>query len=181
DGDVDRVFSNGANKVIESFYTCQFVAHANMEPQNCTAWYHDDKVELWAPTQTPGRGRGIANVANVLGIDRGRVVVHQTRAGGGFGRRLINDPMCEAAAVSKRIGAPVRLQWSREDDMTHDFYRAGGFHAVKGAVDQAGRLIAFQDHLITMTHDDKEPVSGGNMSEDEPPAGLIENVELRQT
>ncbi|MEM8816145.1 MAG: molybdopterin cofactor-binding domain-containing protein [Pseudomonadota bacterium] len=166
---------------VSSFYSFQFVAHATLEPQNCTAWYRDGAVELWAPTQSPGRG--LTNVANTLGLDEDRVTLHQTRAGGGFGRRLVNDSVCEAAAISKRIDAPVKLTWTREDDMTQDFYRAGGFHAFKGGVDSAGKIAYWQDHLITFSHDGKRPVIAGAPRQPsyEFPAQLIDNFRLTQS
>lgn len=160
-GEVDAAFA-AAGKTVESFYTYGFVSHAQLEPQNCTAWVKGDgSVEIWAPTQTPQRG--MQNVANVLGVDVSQITVHQTRVGGGFGRRLVNDYMCEAAAISQRVGAPVKLQWTREDDMENDFYRAGGFHALKGAITTEGKINGWQDHFITFSADGENPVSGGKL------------------
>jgi len=177
-GDVDAAFASAA-KTVESFYSYPFLSHAPLEPQNCTAWFHDGIVELWAPSQTPQRG--ISNVANTLGIEENQVKVHQTRIGGGFGRRLMNDYMCEAAAISKQMGAPVKLTWTREDDMAHDFYRVGGFHSFKGAVDKSGKLSAWKNHFITFTADGEKPVSGGNITASEFPAPLLSNVQMTQT
>jgi isoquinoline 1-oxidoreductase beta subunit len=177
-GEIDAAFER-AKKRVEGFYVYPFVAHAPLEPQNTTASYRDGAVEVWAPTQTPDRALG--DVARVLGIPVDRVTIHQTRAGGGFGRRLINDPICEAAAISKQMNAPIKLQWTREDDMAHDFYRVGGFHALRGAVDKQGRLVAWQDHFISFSSDGKEPVSGGNIDAAEFPALLLENFRLTQT
>ncbi len=177
-GDVDRAFQKAA-KTVEGFYGYPFVAHAPMEPQNTTASFKDGKVEIWAPTQTPDRALTV--LASLLGIPASRVTIHQMRAGGGFGRRLINDPVCEAALISKRVGAPVKLQWTREDDMQHDFYRVGGFHALKGAVDASGKLAAWQDHFVTFSADSKDPVAGGDIDENEFPALLTENVRLGLT
>jgi isoquinoline 1-oxidoreductase subunit beta len=177
-GEIDAAFER-AKKRVEGFYVYPFVAHAPLEPQNTTASYRDGAIEIWAPTQTPDRALG--DVARVLGLAPDRITIHQTRAGGGFGRRLINDPICEAAVISKEMGAPIKLEWTREDDMAHDFYRVGGFHALKGAVDEKGRLVAWQDHFISFSADGKEPVSGGNMDAAEFPALLLENVRLTQT
>ena len=94
-------------------------------------------MELWAPTQTPAQGIGSA--AKVVGISPAKVTLHQLRCGGGFGRRLYNDFTCEAAAIAKRAGVPVKLQWTREDDMAYDLYRAGGFHQMEGSVDAEGK------------------------------------------
>ena len=156
-GDVDRAFANAA-KVVEAYYEYPFVAHANKEPQNTTAWWHDGVMELWAPTQQPNRG--LTQVAGLLGLPEDKVVVHQTRVGNGFGRRLINDTMCEAAAIARRVAGPVKLQWSREDDFSHDFLRPAGYHQFKGAVDKQGRLDAWQEHFITCTADGQNPAAG---------------------
>lgn len=177
-GDVEEAFSNAA-KTLEGFYSYPFLSHATLEPQNSTAWYRDGTIEIWAPTQTPQRG--ISSVAKLLGIAEDQVTLHQTRVGGGFGRRLMNDSVCEAAAISKQTGAPVKLQWTREDDMAHDFYRVGGFHGLKGAVDETGKLTAFQDHFVTFTADGKNPVSGGNITDSEFPAPLIDHFRITQT
>lgn len=177
-GDVSRAFAD-AKQTVEAFYSYPFVSHAPLEPQNCTAEYRDGKVEIWAPTQTPDRG--LQNVANVLGISKQDVTLHQTRVGGGFGRRLMNDYMCEVAAIARRVAAPVQLVWTREEDMQHDFYRPGGFHALKASLDAAGRLSGWYDHFITFTHDGTEPVSGGNMRPGEVPESLIEHYKVEQT
>lgn len=176
-GDVDKVFA--ASKPVEAFYTYPFVSHAPLEPQNTTASFKDGAVEIWSPTQTPEAGLKL--VAEVLGIAPDKVTLHQTRVGGGFGRRLMNDYMCEAAAISKQAGVPVKLQWTREDDMHHDFFRVGGFHSFKGGVDSSGKLVAWQDHFITFTQDGERPTSGGDMSPDEFPAQLLPNARLTQT
>ena len=177
-GDVDAAFADPDQKQVESFYTYNFVSHAQLEPQNCTARYADGAIEMWAPTQTPAQG--MASVANVLGISPANVTLHQARCGGGFGRRLYNDFMCEAAAIAKRAGVPVKLQWSREDDMAYDLFRAGGFHQMTGALDAEGRVSAWQDRFVTFSNDGK-PVSGGNLSPGVFPSGLLDNVRFEQT
>jgi isoquinoline 1-oxidoreductase subunit beta len=181
-GDVDQALSS-SKKQIEAFYSYPYASHATLEPQNCTAWYHDERMEIWSPTQQPDAS--IPLLTKVLGIPAERITVHQTRVGGGFGRRLMNDYACEAALiareVAKRINAPVKLTWTREDDMTHDFYRVGGFHAFKGAVDAQGKLAAWQDHFITFTADGLKPTSGGNIEVDEFPGPLLANYRLTQT
>jgi isoquinoline 1-oxidoreductase beta subunit len=123
----------------------------------------------------------VKSVANTLGISESNVTLHQTRCGGGFGRRLYNDFACEAAAIAKRAGVPVKLQWTREDDMRHDLYRAGGFHAFKGGIDREGKVTAWQDHFITFSPDGKRGVSGGTMREGVFPHGLIEHFRVEQT
>lgn len=145
DGDVERAFT-GAAKTVEAEYSYSFISHANLEPQNCTARVQGDRAEFWAPTQNPAAGQ--AAVAAYLGIPPENVAVHITRIGGGFGRRLHVDYMLEAAAIAKRAGVPVKLTWTREDDLRHDHFRPGGFHFLKGAVDAKGRLSAWSgEHM----------------------------------
>ena len=177
-GEVASAFESAAVNV-ESRYAYHFISHAQLEPQNCTAWVRDGLAEVWAPTQMPGLG--VRSLANVLGLPPSQIRVHQTRAGGGFGRRLVNDAMAEAAAISARAGLPVKLTWTREDDMRHDFYRVGGFHSLKGAVDRDGRLTAWQNHFVTFSHDEKKPVVGGDLPGSEFPAGLVDHYRLTQT
>jgi isoquinoline 1-oxidoreductase beta subunit len=146
DGDVETVFKRGDVKVVESPYVFPFIAHGTLEPQNCTAHYRDGKLEVWATSQIPQIGRTM--VARLLGLPESDVTVHLVRGGGGFGRRAYNDYMCDVAWISKIVGAPVKLVWSREDDIQHDYYRCGGFQYLKGAVDKDGKLVAWHDHFV---------------------------------
>ena len=177
-GSVDEALAASA-KTVSGFYEYAFVSHAQLEPQNTTAWWHDGRMELWAPTQSPPRAQ--QTVATVLGIDAGNVVLHQMRAGGGFGRRGFNDPVVEAAAIAQRASRPVKLTWMREDDMAHDFYRAAGFHSLTGAVDDEGKISAWRNHFISFTADGETPVFGGNITGSIDPGPFITNYRITQT
>jgi isoquinoline 1-oxidoreductase beta subunit len=177
-GDVAAAFERAA-ATAEGLYTYQYASHADLEPQNCTAWYKGDSIEIWAPTQTPQAA--VDGVAALLGLPKEKVTLHQLRGGGGFGRRLANDSVCEVAAISKRAGAPIKAQWTREDDMAFDYYRPGGFHSFKGAIDDNGKLAAWQDHFITFTRDGNAPMSGANLSPQEFPANVLPNARITQT
>jgi len=146
DGDVDAVLANGAKKV-EAVYELPLLAHATMEPMNITVHARGAEAEVWAPTQSPDWVQG--TVANVLGIEPPKVVVHTTLMGGGFGRRYMADFPAEAAQIAKVVGKPVQLVWTREDDMTHDFYRPAACHHMRGAVAD-GRPVAWL-HTLTST------------------------------
>ena len=177
-GAVDEALK-GAARTVSSFYTYPFVSHAPLEPQNCTAWKHDGIVEFWSPTQTADRA--IDTVAGALGITKEQVKIHQTRVGGGFGRRLMNDYMCEAGAIAQRFDGPVKLVWTREQDLAHDFFRAGGFHSLTGGVDAQGKLTAWRNHFISFTHDGKAPSSGADWPANQFPGLNLPNYQLSHT
>jgi isoquinoline 1-oxidoreductase subunit beta len=141
DGDFEKAQATAA-KTIEAVYEVPFLAHATMEPMNCTAHVHDGECELYAPTQIPGAAA--ASVAEALGIPRERVKVHVTFIGGGFGRRLIQDYAVEAALISRDAGAPVQVVWTREDDMRHDFYRPAAYHNLQAGLDNQGKLLSWR-------------------------------------
>ncbi len=174
DGDVDGAFGKAAH-VVEAAYTYPFLSHIDLEPQNCTASVADGKVEIWAPTQNPAPGSKL--VSATLGIPESAITVHMVRAGGGFGRRLSNDYMVEAAWISKVAGAPVKLLWTREDDMRHDFYRPAGFHFFKGGTDANGNLIAFLDHFVTFSQDGAV-ANSADLGPAEFPARIVENLQF---
>ncbi len=187
DGDVAAVLA-GAAKTVTAAYSYPFIAHATLEPQNCTAWYRNGALEIWAPTQNPAGAQTLVTAA--LGIPKEQITLHMTRCGGGFGRRLTSDFVVEAAAIAQRlqVSVPVKLTWSREDEFRHDHYRAGGFHFVRGGLDAGGNLTAWHSHFIAMANpavrDGKPtlvPGSGAMLSGDEFPARLVANCLLEQT
>ena len=188
DGDVAAAL-NGAARTVEAAYSYPFISHASMEPQNCTAWIKPDgALELWAPTQNPNAGQAL--VSGTCGIPKEKITMHIIRSGGGFGRRLSSDFIVEATAIAQRMKdkAPVKLTWTREDDLQHDHFRPGGFHFLRGGVDKAGKVVGWHNHFVTFANrveqDGKSalrPGSGGSLSPDEFPGRWLANCQLEQT
>lgn len=177
-GDVDGAFAS-ADKVVTADYSYPFLAHATLEPQNCTALFKDGAIEIWAPTQNPESGRGL--VAQALGLPPEKIRINFSRIGGGFGRRLMNDYMVQAARIAAQVpGVPVKLLFTRADDMRRDFYRPAGWHGFRGALNKDGALTGFHDHFITFGKDGK-PVRSAELSPGELPAGLIDHVLFEQS
>ena len=146
DGDFEAAMA-GADKVVTRRYEVPFVSHQPMEPQNCFAHVKEDSCHIIAPTQTPSGASRAA--AAVTGLPRENIRVDMTRVGGGFGRRLTNDYVAEAAMISQHTGEPIQLVWTREDDMKNDFYRPGGLHELRAGVDGEGNVTAWTQRLAS--------------------------------
>ena len=159
-------------------YVYPFISHANLEPQNTTAHWKDGALEVWSPTQVPAAGASM--VTRVLGIPADKITLHINRAGGGFGRRIGTDYLVEAAAIAQKVPAPVKLTWSREDDMKHDQYRPGGLHFLQGGIDASGKIIAWKNHFFTFG-ESGSPGSGGALNADEFPGRWVPNYLAEQT
>lgn len=141
-------------------YSCGYQAHATMEPMNCTVHIHDDGCDIWIPTQDATAAKGVAaaelrnslqhtaaKLLNKLGISDS-ITVHPTLMGGGFGRRLQNDYLIEAIEIAKHVTMPVKLIWSREEDIQHDFYRPYTSHRLKAEVDGHGNILHWEHNAV---------------------------------
>ncbi|MBS4071025.1 MAG: xanthine dehydrogenase family protein molybdopterin-binding subunit [Algoriphagus sp.] len=166
DGNVDVAFKSAA-KVVTAEYQCPFVAHSPMEPENFFAHVQGDKVELVGPTQTPDRAR--QETATLLGIPPENVTVEITRLGGGFGRRLRADYVIEAVEVSRAINAPVKVTWSREDELTGGAYRPAVRYRFEAALDANNTLIGYKLRGVGMN-------AGNTTRENNFPSGAVDHV-----
>jgi isoquinoline 1-oxidoreductase beta subunit len=166
DGDVEMAFKNAA-KVIKGEYQCPFIAHNAMEPMNFFAHVRPDGVELAGPTQVPGSVR--SDVAKLLGVPEEKVTMQLTRLGGGFGRRLQTDYAVEAAQLSSMVKAPVKLIWSREDDMMGGSYRPAVRYRFEAALDAGGNMIGYRLRGAGIN-------SGNPTREDNFPSGAVDNL-----
>ena len=151
-GDAQGALASAAT-TIDAEYRVPFLAHAPMEPINCTAYVKDGKCDIWASTQVPLMAR--SGVAETLGLSADDVTVHHPYIGGGFGRRLGADEMSMAARVAAATGYPVKMIWSREEDTQKALYRCADLARMRAGLDQSGKLVAF-DHAFTQRHDPAE-------------------------
>jgi isoquinoline 1-oxidoreductase beta subunit len=166
DGDVEAAFKTAA-KVIKSEYQCPFLSHSPMEPMNFFAHVRADGVELVGPTQTPGSAR--TATAKLLNIPEDKITLDITRLGGGFGRRLKTDYVTEAAELSSLIKAPVKVIWTREDDMAGGSYRPAVRYRFEAALDANGNMIGYKLRGIGIN-------SGNPTREDNFPSGSVDNL-----
>lgn len=173
-GDVATALA-GAARTVTADYSYPFLAHATLEPQNCTAlWTPDGKLEIWAPSQNPANGR--KDTAAMLGIAPEAITIHMTRIGGGFGRRLMNDYMVMAAQVAKGVpGKPVKMLFDRTDDIRHDYYRPAGWHRLTAGLDASGAIVALKDHFVTFGAGGKA-IRAAEMSAFEFPGPVVPNT-----
>jgi isoquinoline 1-oxidoreductase beta subunit len=143
-GDADKALAAGG-RIIEALYETPYVAHACMEPMNCTAHVRKDGCDVWVPTQAQTGAQ--ATAAEVSGLPRSAVRIHTTYLGGGFGRRLQQDFVVEAVELSKTLGVPVQVLWTREDDLQHDFYRPANAVRLRAVLDARGLPNAWWQRL----------------------------------
>ncbi len=147
-GDADAVIKASTN-VIKAEYVMPLLSHSPLEPMNFTAHYHDNKVDLIGPTQWQDAAAG--TVAKVCGVPIENVTLKTTFLGGGFGRRIDIDYIIQAAQISKAVGKPVKLVWTREDDMTHDFYRPQSVHHLAAAIGPDGKPTAMTFRMTSQS------------------------------
>lgn len=147
DGRVDDVWDRKGLRLVDAVYEAPYLAHATLEPLVCTARIADGKAELWAPTQSPTIAQNVA--ATICGLREENVEVHVTLLGGGFGRKVAPDFIVDAVVLAQRVGRPVQVQWSREDDMRGGYYRPFAVARMRGAVDAEGQIQAWRDHTVS--------------------------------
>jgi isoquinoline 1-oxidoreductase beta subunit len=145
DGDVEKALAAAAKK-IDSVYWLPYLAHATMEPMNCTAWVQKDRCDVWVPTQSQTGAQQTA--AKLSGLDPKKVHIHTTYLGGGFGRRAETDVVEEAVEISRAVAKPVKVIWTREEDIRHDFFRPGNCCRIAGALDARGKIAAWSHRVV---------------------------------
>lgn len=179
DGNVDSVWPT-CKTIHEAIYEAPFLAHAPMEPMNYIADVRADGVDLWGPTQVPGTARFYAS--QITGLSADKIKVRMTRVGGGFGRRLMADYAYEAIYLSKELGKPLQVVWTREDDMQHDYYRPNGMFKMKAGLDQNNKLVAWQINASTTSRyafrGSSDPAYRTEVFPDGFPAGFIPNFRM---
>ena len=144
DGDAGAAMTVATTKV-EAIYEAPFLAHATMEPINCTVHVRADACDVWVGTQVAGRAQAAA--AKVTGLSKDQVTVHNRVIGGGFGRRLEVDYVTQAVAIAKQVDGPVKVTWSREEDIQHDMYRPYYYDRISAGLDGQGKMVAWSHHV----------------------------------
>ena len=177
-GDVETAFANAAITA-DATYSTDFVSHAQLEPQGVLVSAATSTVEVWTSSQTPVFIR--SNLAKLLDVTPGNITVHQLRGGGGFGRRLSNEYIFEAALISRRVGAPVKLQWKREDDMAFDYFRAPTYYRLQGAVSTDGQLTGWKNLVAAASADGENANYGASYRPYDFPGKVIPNVAVEQS
>ena len=180
DGDFAKARKQ-ARQVIEARYEMPFLAHATMEPPVALIEIKQDSARLTASLQSPdGASRMIANLT---GLPRDKIEIRMTRAGGGFGRRLKNDYVAEAVLIAKAAGKPIKLMWTREDDLQHDFYRPFGVHAMTATLDRRKQVTGWSHRCAATPRNYRDagmkddPLYIGCLEPDDFPAGLVGNLD----
>jgi isoquinoline 1-oxidoreductase subunit beta len=183
-GDAETAFA-GTSKKVEAEYETPFLAHTPMEPPNCTALVRDGKCEIWAPTQNAGAMA--TALQSALGLTASAITIHVTLLGGGFGRRLNIEYGVEAALISRAVGAPVKVIWTRDDDIRHDFYRPMTRHRLRAGLDAQNAPVAWLHHIAAPSTDgtylggDIPDTGGTEIAGAGLPNGTIPNYFLEQS
>lgn len=165
---------------LESEYFVPFLAHVSMEPMNCTVDFREDICEVWAPTQNPESLQH--GLIKLFDLKPEQIKIHLPRIGGAFGRRYYVDYAIDAAVISKRIGKPVKLTWSREDDIQHDWYRPASLQKISASIDNEGNILAWNHKLANASRKTslgrEGAPNGTELEEYEFPSGFISNLTL---
>jgi isoquinoline 1-oxidoreductase beta subunit len=176
EGDVAAAWAS-ARRRVEATYTLPFLAHATLEPQNAFVKLEKDRALVIAPTQSPGQANRV--VHELTGLPRLAIEVRLPRAGGGFGRRLETDAIAEAVSIAKQVKAPVKLVWTREDDLRNDFFRPFGVHRLRATLDEQGRVTSWHHQTAATPRGwrargmEEDPPWVGTVDDDELPKGLV--------
>jgi len=163
----------------KALYSADFVSHAQLEPQNCVAWVTGESAEVWTSSQTPSAVDQLLPV--LLSLPPEAVTVHSVRGGGGFGRRLSNEYVFEAALIARRVGLPVKVQWSREDDMAFDYFRSALCLDLEAGVSGDGRVSAWKLHVIAGSADGEKANYGGTYRERDFPERRVPHYDIATT
>ncbi|TXN37358.1 xanthine dehydrogenase family protein molybdopterin-binding subunit [Flagellimonas hymeniacidonis] len=179
DGDIAKAKRSAASS-FEAIYEVPFLAHATMEPMNCTVDFRDDLCEVWAPTQNPEALQ--EGLIKLFGLKPEQIKIHLPRIGGAFGRRYYVDYAMDTAILSKKIGKPVKLTWTREEDIRHDWYRPGSVQKISASLDKEGMVTGWQHILANASRKTSLGREGGpagtEIDEYDFPAGLVPNLQL---